>query len=799
MSFELARIRVYKGFLLEVDVLQRSSQTVARPNFGIKPFRDPIGVQSSIDGLSRKSKGVLIPKPKVNTSEGYYHFFTSGAYEAPMTLEKIVRASEKIMGIPTPAEKEWRKNLVGPKKRKAEVGTSASAKTPSKKVARKPRTEAPSSLIASVSDSSEDEGRILVNLIDRDESQADVSIGNATNVLEIPSSSGQVGTSTAQENLPCDGAPLTESGAEVAAELAPIPDEVTTAVSEEALTIEASVLNFDSDEDFGVAFDPPSSPMLTRRQDFGGSAPVEEVRPEDTVPRTSATPELIPEVTQMGPGKANREVGETDLVDIMSEAEGSELNSTIERAAYQQIVLARAAAVSNERGSLCLREENTALQWNLNISEGRVSHLDNMVSAERRARQGLEAANKKLEAEQIVLQAEIEKMRTWHAMAGAELVKLQEEKTKAAEEASNLLSQKSSLATEVARLSTMVDELTASKDALLEDKLKSEKVVAEVMNQLLGVLEYFGTTRTLRSNDNVSLLRWLKMIQGAAKTMKTAGIRYGEISRQVASLGVLRYYEDQGISITPDSRAAPITFDESRLLNPSADVAAAWQAFQASWRAEAPVQLHPKYVKTYYLTLKRRKKKLAWKLLLPKTLYGLRKKVLLKIKGRYLKSFEAGKESPNDFALVLNFNKNRKILELRRFRIKLCSIVNWLGLGKDFFEDSLGSEKTSRIDGVAAVLRSHPSSDLAYSSNVEGCVLRGFGIVNFVVFGHFRNDWGGLRAKPICGFLPPPCYLSLETGHLNGHISKTVFISKTCMHQSEVELEAKEELWVVEV
>ncbi|KAG8069138.1 hypothetical protein GUJ93_ZPchr0005g15942 [Zizania palustris] len=60
---------------------------------------------------------------------------------------------------------------------------------------------------------------------------------------------------------------------------------------------------------------------------------------------------------------------------------------------------------------------------------------------------------------------------------------------------------------------------------------------------------------------------------------------------------------------------------------------------------------------------------------------------------------------------------------------------------------------------------------------IEGSVLRGFGIRKFIVLGHFGDDRGGLRTKPICSFLPPPRYFSLETGHLDGHIAKTIFIS----------------------
>ncbi|KAG8061420.1 hypothetical protein GUJ93_ZPchr0003g16873 [Zizania palustris] len=456
-----------------------------------------------------------------------------------------------------------------------------------------------------------------------------------------------------QEDLPQDGVPVDESGVEVT--VTSIPNEVTTTVQENVPAVED--LTLDSNKD--LAFDPPSSPMLTRCQNVEESTSVEEVRPEDTVPGPSTTSEPILGATQMRPGKgkgkmdpllatssgstssestdesqsteggqspgvpkttaqhsgpssneddqqalsmlpllapflerrtglrtllepldrASREVGKTDLVAILSEAESSELNAAMERAAYQQTVLARAANVSNEREIARFREENATLHRNLTISEGRVTHMDNMVSTERRARQGLEAANKELKAERIVLRAEIERMRTEHATAGTELVRLREE-------ASQLLNQKNSLAMEAARLSGVTEELTSVKDALIEDKLKSEKVAAEVMDHLLGVLEYFGTTGTLPSDDNISLLRRLKRIQGVVKQMKTAGIRYGELSGQVAVVGLLRYYEDLGRSMASSAGEGPITFDDDQLLTPSEGVAAAWQAFQTSWRAE---------------------------------------------------------------------------------------------------------------------------------------------------------------------------------------------------------------------
>ncbi|KAG8052794.1 hypothetical protein GUJ93_ZPchr0001g30254 [Zizania palustris] len=186
-------------------------------------------------------------------------------------LEEIVRASEKILGVPTPVEKEWRIKL-DLRKGRQRLELQPPSRLQSKKVAQKPKAAVPPSPVASVSESSEDEGRMLVDLIDKDAAQIDANIENAASVLELPSSFGQVETPAAQENLPQDGAPVNEGGAEVAARSTLIPNEATTVAPEEAPTVEDLTENSDSDEDFGVAFNPPSSPMLTRRQDFGDTA-----------------------------------------------------------------------------------------------------------------------------------------------------------------------------------------------------------------------------------------------------------------------------------------------------------------------------------------------------------------------------------------------------------------------------------------------------------------------------------------------------------------------------------------------
>ncbi|KAG8082145.1 hypothetical protein GUJ93_ZPchr0014g47442 [Zizania palustris] len=105
---------------------------------------------------------------------------------------------------------------------------------------------------------------MLVDLIDEDAAQRNAHIDDAASIPESQDNLEQVRTPAAQENLPQDEAPVNEGGVEVAAEPTSILGEVTTVALEDAPTIED--LTVDSDEDFGVAFDPPSSPMLTRRQ-----------------------------------------------------------------------------------------------------------------------------------------------------------------------------------------------------------------------------------------------------------------------------------------------------------------------------------------------------------------------------------------------------------------------------------------------------------------------------------------------------------------------------------------------------
>ncbi|KAG8095103.1 hypothetical protein GUJ93_ZPchr0012g20177 [Zizania palustris] len=508
---------------------------------------------------------------------------------------------------------DWVPSEKGPKKRKAEAGTSSSSKTPMKKVARKPKNLAPSSSRDSVSDSQEDEGRLLVRLMEENETQRTAQAEVPANVPESGDNVDQPRTSVVQEDVSQDEVPVNESGVEVI--IASIPEEATRTAQDDAPAVQD--LTADSDEE--LAFDPPNSPTMTPLQNVEESTPMEEVRQEEIIPGPSTTSEPAQRVTQMGPGRgkrhieplpavssgstpsdstdesqssgegqspvapkttgqssgpslneddqqaismlpllapflgqttglrtllepldrASRDIGETNLVAILSKDDRTELNAAIERAAYQQTVLARAANICNDEEITRLREENSALQRNFNISESRVAQMDNIISTERRARQSLEAAKKELEAERIVLRAEVEKLRAEHATAGSELVRLQEE-------ASQLLNQKNILTTENARLSRVLGEVTSMKDALNEDKLKSEKVAAEVMSQLLDVLEYFGTTGILPSDDNITLLRQLKRIQGVAKQMKTAGIRYGELSGQVSAIGLLRYYEDLG-------------------------------------------------------------------------------------------------------------------------------------------------------------------------------------------------------------------------------------------------------------
>ncbi|KAG8083290.1 hypothetical protein GUJ93_ZPchr0015g6933 [Zizania palustris] len=133
--------------------------------------------------------------------------------------------------------------------------------------------------------------------------------------------------------------------------------------------------------------------------------------------------------------RASCEVGETELVSILGEAEGSELDVALEQAAYQHVVLARATAVSNERECNRLKEKVTALQGSLSDSEKRASSLEKMALTEQHAKAKLEGMKEELEAERVVLRAEVERLQGEHAASGADLVNLREERQRLAEDA----------------------------------------------------------------------------------------------------------------------------------------------------------------------------------------------------------------------------------------------------------------------------------------------------------------------------------------------------------------------------
>ncbi|KAG8069393.1 hypothetical protein GUJ93_ZPchr0005g14813 [Zizania palustris] len=201
-----------------------------------------------------------------------------------------------MLELTPPPLMDWVPQEKGPKKRVAEAGASSSAKTPVKKVARKPKNlapldPAPSSSRTSLSGSKEDEGILLVKLIDEDAAQRSIHIEDTAgipepqanieevrapntqeeqieapmgvdeaevpvNVPESGDNADQPMTSVVQEDTTQAGVPVDEGGVEVT--MALILEEVTRTLQDDAPTVQD--LAADSDEDY--TFDPPISPVL---------------------------------------------------------------------------------------------------------------------------------------------------------------------------------------------------------------------------------------------------------------------------------------------------------------------------------------------------------------------------------------------------------------------------------------------------------------------------------------------------------------------------------------------------------
>ncbi|KAG8083188.1 hypothetical protein GUJ93_ZPchr0015g6903 [Zizania palustris] len=123
--------------------------------------------------------------------------------------------------------------------------------------------------------------------------------------------------------------------------------------------------------------------------------------------------------------------------------------------------------------------------------------------------------------------------------------------------------------------------------SILSEASGSELDLGLERDTLQGVLEYFGMVCPSSSSAaNEPLDQKLKMIQAATKMMKGSRTRYGEIFGQVAGIGVLQHLEAIGVSISPVKGSTPASFADKGLLRPSLDVALAWEAFQATWKAD---------------------------------------------------------------------------------------------------------------------------------------------------------------------------------------------------------------------
>ncbi|KAG8083589.1 hypothetical protein GUJ93_ZPchr0015g6715 [Zizania palustris] len=264
--------------------------------------------------------------------------------------------------------------------------------------------------------------------------------------------------------------------------------------------------------------------------------------------------EGLPEPKQgKAPGKAVAALGmrrarailvRTDCVSVLSEARAPTLNTALERAALQQFVLARAAATSNEVEINRLKRKVTTLQTALNDSNERSIRLEEETLVERRARavadealrtarqdsDALCSSAQEVEAECVVLRAEVERLRQAVAASSAQLVELQGALNQA-------MAQKSSLMLQVAEVSATAAGLEAAEK-------KNSSMVERTLEALQGTLEYFGTMCPSSSAvTHEPLDRKLKRIQVASSLMMNSSVRYREISGQCAGIGVLRHLE----------------------------------------------------------------------------------------------------------------------------------------------------------------------------------------------------------------------------------------------------------------
>ncbi|KAG8088206.1 hypothetical protein GUJ93_ZPchr0010g8464 [Zizania palustris] len=153
----------------------------------------------------------------------------------------------------------------------------------------------------------------------------------------------------------------------------------------------------------------------------------------------------------------------------------------------------RSAATSNEVEVNRLKRKVTTLQTALNNSTERSLRLEEETLEERRARaasdealraarqdsDALRSSAQEVEAERVVLRAEVERLRQEAATSSAQLVELQGALNQA-------MAQKSSLMLQVAEVSATAAGLEAAEK-------KNSSMAEGTLEALQGTLEYFGT------------------------------------------------------------------------------------------------------------------------------------------------------------------------------------------------------------------------------------------------------------------------------------------------------------------
>ncbi|KAG8081759.1 hypothetical protein GUJ93_ZPchr0014g46840 [Zizania palustris] len=431
----------------------------------------------------------------------------------------------------------------------------------------------------------------------------------ATARVDPPAPSDAPGLVAENATIGAEDAPVgaedTPLGADLAAEIAP----VVAAPTVEVAPADATLVEGVAADDRGIpaslslpSFVPGRGKSISSLGLLPGPATTSAGNSEDEAAADdhqalSWLPLLAPFLEQreglrrlMEPlAEKSQDIVNSDLVSVLSEARASTLNTALERAALQQFVLARAAATSNEVEINRLKRKVTTLQTALNDSNERSIKLEEETLVERRARaasdealriarqdsDALRSSTQEVEAERVVLRAEVERLRQAAAASSAQLVELQGALNQA-------MAQKSSLMLQVAEVSATAAGLEAAE--------KNSVIAERTLEALQGTLEYFGTMCPSSSAATLEPLdQKLKRIQVASSLMMNSGIRYGEISGQCAGIGVLRHLESLQIPLGSVGGSTPGSFASDDLLRPSSDVAFAWEAFRSTWKTDHKV------------------------------------------------------------------------------------------------------------------------------------------------------------------------------------------------------------------